>query len=136
MAFTYDPTLDTDLDKVRFTIGDTATPNHLIEDAEITAMLASAGSVNVASYKICHHIAAKFARQADFSMDEQGVKLSQKSAAYEKLAARIKEDSVDGGLQTIVTTKIDGYQPTNDEKSATDRVNNTMHDFDAGRFRG
>lgn len=137
MTFTYDNTLDTAKDEVRFAIGDTYTPHHLVEDEEIEAMLAKNGDdVYVTAYKIAQHLSAKFAREADFAMDEQSVKLSQKSAQYEKLAARLREDSADGGLNTIVTTKIDGYQPTTLPKDAFDRDNYRNEDFDAGRFNG
>lgn len=137
MAFTYDTSLATAKDRVRFAIGDTYTPHHLFEDAEITAILTNnSDDEGVAAYKLADHLAARFAREADFAMDEQSVKLSQKSAQYSKIAARLREDSADGGLSTIVLTKIDGYQPTNAEKDAFDRVNYRNEDFDAGRFAG
>lgn len=131
MTFSYDTNLAGAKDRVRFAIGDTYTPNHLVEDEEIVAILANqSGDEGVAAYKIAEHIAAKFAREADFAMDEQSVKLSQKSAQYTKLAARLREDSVDGGLGTIVLAKIDGYQPTAQEKDAFHRNNYRHEDFD------
>lgn len=137
MTFAYDTTMDTPLDEVRFAVGDTSTPHHLVENEEITALLAKyADNVLVVACKIAQHLAARFAREADFAMDEQSVKLSQKSKRYEELAARLSSESSDGGIQTIVTTKLDGYQPLINTKNATDRENYENEDFDAGRFVG
>ena len=137
MSFSYDINHGTAMDRVRFAIGDTYTPHNLVDDEEIVALLAANNqNEGRVAYKIAEHLAAKFARDADFAMDEQSVKLSQKSTQFRELAARLKEDSDDGGLGSIVLTKIDGYQPQTCAKDSFDRTNYRNEDFDAGRFSG
>jgi ABC-type transporter Mla MlaB component len=61
MAFTYD--LSTDLGLTRLTIGDTIEAAYVWEDAEITALLTRAGSVNAAAIALLRAEVASKARR-------------------------------------------------------------------------
>ena len=59
MSFSYNPALPTDLDHVRFLIGDTTTPSEMLQDEEITAVL----SEETATGKALKYFAAARALQ-------------------------------------------------------------------------
>lgn len=134
MTFTYTGALSTNVEKVRFEIGDIDSANALCTDEEITYKLGENGdNILDTCADICEALAVRFARQADFSMDNQSVKLSQKSLAYERMADRFKSRS--NSVETVVLTKLDGYQPTQGQiPNATDRRTTGRNDFDVGRF--
>lgn len=136
MPFTYSASLATTRDRVRFEVGDTTTPNHLFDDSEITYKLTENGdNILTTAAQLCRQLAVRFARQADFAIDEQSVKLSQKSKAYERMADRLLAQSQAGMLASTAVTKIDGYQPENDPVDSNDRSRqNRTGDFDVGRF--
>lgn len=76
---------DSDLDAVRFLIGDTDTDDQLVSDEEITWALTQ-GSVYNAAAICARSIAAVYSRLADKAVDDLQIKYSQKSAQYFKLA--------------------------------------------------
>lgn len=137
MTFTYDGTLDTDLEAVRFEVGDTVSTTALFTDAEINYALAQGGNnVLVTAANLCDQLAVRFSRQADFDMDGQGVKLSQKAAAYRESAAALRLRSSSSVTNTYLT-KIDGYQPlTGTIPDSQSRDGNLAGnaDYDVGRF--
>ena len=51
MTFSYDINLGSDKDQVRFALGDVSTPNHLVEDEEILALLGAGNGASVVAYK-------------------------------------------------------------------------------------
>jgi hypothetical protein len=65
MTFTYDPTLATSTDKVRFRIGDTdATVTPQLSDEEINATVAAQASFSEAMARCAEALAAKYFRHA------------------------------------------------------------------------
>lgn len=90
MSFSYDPTLPADLDKVRLFIGDTNSADPLLQDEEITGLLAMFGSVAIASVKAANAIAAKYARFADQETGDIAVRYSQISKMYRDLVAELQ----------------------------------------------
>ena len=76
MSWTYDPTLATDLDKVRFNVGDTDTNVQQISDEEITALLASEGSVINASIRILGNFISKYSLRANETVGRISVQYS------------------------------------------------------------
>ncbi len=91
MAWTYDPALPTDKDKVRFHIGDTDETDQLLQNEEIEYLLNETTNVLLAASRAAKAIAAKFARQADKAVGDLRVSLSQKSQAYFTLAADLEK---------------------------------------------
>lgn len=107
MTFTYDGTLDTDLEKVRLEIGDTDSAAALFTDEEIQVKLSSEGSVLRAAAALCEILAARFARHYDFETDGQSFKRSQMSEMYAKRAAVLRARAY--SVATVETTRVDGY---------------------------
>lgn len=117
MTFTYLGTLATDLDKVRFYIGDTSNApdagikpgGYNFQDAELNGLVSAEGSWQRAVAAVYEALAALFAQE----VDEKDNKNSQKSAQYEKLALKWRDDygtGTGGGTVTVsAVTRIDGY---------------------------
>lgn len=95
MTWTYsgDPATNT-RDAVRWLVGDTDTTDQLVSDEEITYALAQHGSTDVAAAIVCEAIAARFARQADKTVGDLRITLSQKAAAYQARAAELRKQGL------------------------------------------
>lgn len=87
MSWTYsgDPSIS-DLDAVRFLVGDTDSSDPQISNEEITFLLAQEGNTYKAAAGAAKSIMAKYARLADKSVGDLSISYSQRQAAYEKLA--------------------------------------------------
>lgn len=111
MAFTYDGTLDTDLEKVRLVVGDTDSTDPLLTDAEVNHFLGEHSDINVAAAAAAEAIAGKFARGYNFATDGQSFNRSERVDHYLALAARLDPANARnaGGITTTATTRIDGY---------------------------
>ena len=68
MTFSYDTSLGSDEDRVRFNIGDTSTEGHYLEDETITALLSDEGSVGGATVACIEYIITQLS-QPDFKLD-------------------------------------------------------------------
>lgn len=92
MTWTYsgDPSAS-NLDAVRFMTGDTDTTDQLVTDGEINYALTAGGGVTAAAVTICQAIAAKFSRQADKSVGDLRISLSQKAQAYLSMADKLEQ---------------------------------------------
>lgn len=95
MAWTYggDPSANS-RDKVRFLIGDTDTTNQLLQDAEITFLLAQWNDdAYVAASHACDALAAKFAAKSDYSKSVGDLSIStqygQQADRYRQLGAQL-----------------------------------------------
>lgn len=109
MAFTYDGTLDTDLEKVRLEIGDTDSTDALFTDAEINVKLSlRANNIEATAADLCDILAVRFARQFDFETDGQKFARSQRSKMYKDMAAVLRARA-NGGITSVPTTRVDGY---------------------------
>jgi len=91
MTWSYDSSLATDKDKVRFYIGDTDTNDQLLQDEEISFLLAEVSNVLLAAAHAAKAIAAKFSRQADKAIGDLRISLSQKARTYMTLAADLEK---------------------------------------------
>lgn len=110
-------------DAVYFLIGDTKTTAQEFTNAEIDFLLAQNGSnVYAAAAEAARQLAAKFAKQADKTVGDLSVSLSQKSKAYLELLRTLEEKAA---TQSYVPTPYAGgisrSDKENDETDA-DRV--------------
>jgi hypothetical protein len=80
----------TDRDWVRFKIGDTDAADQLLFDGEIEALIADAGSKQLAAVLACDAIVAKFARDADFTNMHLQVARSQRVDQYRQLGTTLR----------------------------------------------
>jgi len=91
MTWSYNTSLATDKDKVRFYIGDTDQTDQLLQDEEISFLLTEMSNVLLAAAHAAKAVAAKFSRQADKAAGDLRVSLSQKAQAYMSLAADLEK---------------------------------------------
>ena len=90
MSFTYNIAVSTDIDKVRFNIGDTNSSDYQLEDEEITYLL-TLGSVTHASIQACYMIAARYASKVDEGLSDHSKTYSQLQTHYTQLARRLSQ---------------------------------------------
>lgn len=91
MTFTWLGTLATDLDKVRFHIGDTDSGGYWLEDATITALLALEGSVGGAVVACLRYIISQLSRP-DFRADWLQVSNAEARKGYMALLAMKRQE--------------------------------------------
>lgn len=98
-TYSGDPS-SSDLDAVRFLVGDTDIDAPLMADEEIAYALSADGAVQKAAARIARAIAARFARKADKTVGDLRISYSQRVAHYQELARRLdlQADRSDVGL--------------------------------------
>ncbi len=92
MTWTYsgDPSLS-DVDAIRFLIGDTDSSDQLLQNEEINYLLSlGGGSPEYAAFLGAESIAAKFSRLADSKVGELSKSASQQAEGYRRLASDLK----------------------------------------------
>lgn len=99
------------LDDVRFTIGDTDEQDQLLQDEEIRAVIDSSPNLMEAAARCCEAIAAKFAKEADYRLGSLAVSASQRSDMYYKFAKELRDRAAAlGGLY------VGGVDPGEEQK--------------------
>ena len=94
MAFTYDgDPANSDLETVRFLIGDTDSTDALLQDAEVNWTLAQNSNVYFAASMAAETIASKFARKVDKAVGDLRQFYSQQSKQYRALATDLKRQA-------------------------------------------
>jgi len=127
MAQTYDPSLTTDLDKVRILIGDTVEGSMQLLDEEITGILGIQASLGRAASAACKAIASKYALQVDTKNGKLSVSASQRFKHYMELADDLSKrgsDPFDGKNYVAAGMKAGGLsiqEGLNDDQDV-DRV--------------
>ena len=91
MTFTWLGTLATDLDKVRFHLGDTSSDGYWLPDETITALIASEGSVGGAVIAGLKYILTQLSRP-DFRADWLQVSNAEARKGYEGLLAEKRRE--------------------------------------------
>lgn len=96
MSWSYDPTLATDLDKVRFEIQDTDTSDQLFANEEINALLAVGGGTGVlaVALTLAKKLLLKYARQVDTTVGRVSESASQRYTAMKDLVSRLEADQM------------------------------------------
>jgi hypothetical protein len=121
MTFTYLGTLATDLDKVRFWIGDTSSVSGAgvkpgganFTDEELGGLITAEGNWGRAVAGTCEVLASLFAQQVDITLGPRREALSQAADRYQKLAERFRAQyGMPSGTSRAGVrhpTRIDGY---------------------------
>lgn len=124
MSWSYDSTLATDRDRVRFNCGLTDTNDQIVQDEEIDGILADHGVLS-ASIRICRRVATKFARRADISVGDYSERFNQRAREYRQLAKDLEAEKKMAGATAIVggTSKAD----KDEQKDDSDRVKPRFH---------
>jgi hypothetical protein len=94
MPATYGDPESSDKDAVRFLLGDTSTANALLQDEEInwllTRWLPLHGTIEYVASVAAETIAAKYAREANYSADGVSISLAQLGQQFRDLAASLR----------------------------------------------
>lgn len=90
MSWSYNTSLATDKDTVRFLIGDTDTTDQQLSDEEINGLLTLTGSTMAAAIRAARGLAAKYSRRADKWVGDLKILASQKAKAYLALAEELE----------------------------------------------
>jgi hypothetical protein len=97
-SYSGDP-VNSDLDKVRFEIGDTDSTDQQLQDEEIEYTISAEPSLLAAAARCCEVLSRKFSRLADNRLGPQQVWASQRSVAYAERAKELRsKSSALGGL--------------------------------------
>lgn len=91
MAFTYADPSNSNLEAVRFLIGDTDSAKAQLTDAEINYLLTESGSdVYLSASSACLSLASKYARMVDKEVGDLALDYSQRQKAYIELSKELK----------------------------------------------
>jgi len=91
MAFTYsgDPS-NSNLENLRFTIGDTDSDDQQFQDAELNHLLTEQGSVKSAAIEAVRRLIAKYSRRVDKTVGDLKLSYSQRVKHYQSLLQQLK----------------------------------------------
>lgn len=94
MPWSYDPNLVSDVDQVRFLIGDTLSTDPQLQNEEISAFLTiHANDVRATAIAAARALSARYTRQADKWVGDLKILNSQKSRQYARLAEDLGKSS-------------------------------------------
>lgn len=113
MTATFDPSLDTALDRVRFTVGDVVVASAEVQDETYLALLtANAEDENKAALAVADYLILFYGRQPDSVEVTGAVKVAWKYrlAALEQIAARLRAIT---GAPGAAATTVQGGTLTN-----------------------
>ena len=101
MAFSYDPSLPTLKDKVRFYLGDTNQDNYFLEDEEIDAILSSVGdNLQKALYLSCKAILSKVAKEYSKSLGDARLQLGELFEHYKHVLSELAKGLAQPSYET------------------------------------
>jgi len=111
MTFTWVGDLSTDLDKVRFHIGDTDSTGYWLEDATITALLTSEASVGGAVIACLRYIVGQLSRP-DFKADWLTINHAEARKGYQSLLSEKRREFGYAAVSasSVVTYRRDSFQ--------------------------
>jgi hypothetical protein len=97
VAWTYDPTLPTPRDVLRFEIGDTIATRPLMQDEELDALLAvNDDNVTIVAWKASEHLAGYFGGKADKTVGRLSISYGRQSDYYTSLSRRLRRRALTG----------------------------------------
>lgn len=131
MTWSYDPSLSTDKDKVRFEIQDTETSDQLFADEEINALLAAGGGTpyKAVSLELARKLLMRYTRFVDTSVGRVDESASQRYQALKDLVDRLEAEQLlvaplFGGTENAKNTVADAdssmVQPWTKRESESD----------------
>lgn len=86
MSWSYNPNLSTDLDQVRFLIGDTDTTEQQLSNEELTWVLTQQANIYAAAAQACRNLQAHYARKATKSVGDLSIQWAELHDNYKELS--------------------------------------------------
>jgi len=126
VAYSYNPTLSSDLDKIRFLLGDTVINEMQLLDEEISGLLLMQPAMGQAAAAGAKAIAAKWALHVDNKNSELSVNASQRFEHYMKLAKDLEKRGTDpfsGKTYVSAGVKMGGISITENIELANNKDN-------------
>ena len=109
MTFSFDASLSTDRDKVRFFIGDTVDSGHLVENETIATLLTVQPNPVRVAITIARSLAATFARKADKQIGKTRIDSSKIAESFLAIAETLEAmGDVDGAGMTAAPLRTGG----------------------------
>lgn len=139
MTWTYDPTLASDLAKVRFEIQDTETSDQLFSDEEINAVLTAEGSVAASVLRLAKKLMMKFARMVDTTVGRVQESASQRYQAYKEIVSKLEADGAAHAMPIfggVLVDKNDALDASDDLVQPKNKVDGEDYLADRSTFGG
>lgn len=95
MTVTFNPDLSTPIDRVRFRLGDTDINTAQVQNESIQYYLDQNLSELMAASKVAASLAARYARLADFNVDDQMTKVSTLFEHFRKLSIDLANEAAE-----------------------------------------
>lgn len=136
MTFTYsgNPSAS-NLDAVRFLVGDTDSADVQAQDAEISWAITQAATTRGAAAVIAEALAAKYARLTSMSVGDLSINYAQRQEQYSALAVKLRSDEATRGAVPFCGGISQSQKESVEEDS--DRVRPAfrrgMHDYEGGQ---
>lgn len=119
MSFSYDPTIVTDIDRMRYALGDITAPGNDPDETYTAQLTAMGGSWRRAAAAIARSFAARgIGRPTQMSDDGTAMSwMSDRSGAWLRLAAQLEAEAAaeeatqDGALYVQAPSRLDLSQP-------------------------
>lgn len=108
MTWTFNETLSTDLDRLRFLIGDTDATDQQLQDEALTFLLTEEGGLYPAAAAACRSLVAHYARRVDVSNAGASLAASQRVEHYTRLSLQYARRSAGGPAGRIGTPVVGG----------------------------
>lgn len=109
----YNDSISTDKDAVRFHIGDTDPSNEALSDQEINYLLGEEGSVKMAAAQAARIIAAKIAKEPSFAF---GTFEMDQSTAYQHFVDLAEDLADDAGTGSGLGAPVLAHTPEDDDE--------------------
>lgn len=127
-TYSGDPS-NSDLDAVRFLIGDTIETRPLVDDREILWAISEETNIFMSSALVCEHLASLYAREADCSMGGISSKLSAVAKAWTDRAKDLRDRAYSSCEPFFGGLTLSGKEDL-DERSDDVQPSFTMKQFD------
>lgn len=105
MSWSYNTSLTSTKDQVRYLVGDTNALDQQVQDEEIVFSLSqNGGNIYLAAAMVANSLSAKYSNAKDITVDGMSIKNSTRAQSYASLAIQLeaKANTLNGGVAPIV----------------------------------
>lgn len=86
-----------DLDHVRFLVGDTVSEEPLLDDREVLHAISDKVNLHMAASMLADHLAARYSRKANFTVGPVSKSMGDLADKFRQLAKDLKKEAASGG---------------------------------------